>query len=82
MTFPIDVTYLNRVYTYDVETTDGLRFICRRQPLEHSGEHDAPPEVIALEKGERATASKPGSYKVQLHTDLMAGIEEFLRSGE
>ena len=80
MTFPVSVTYMNRNFTYDVETTDGRHFVCKRQLNQDAEDHGAPPEVIELEKGERPTHYEAGQYKVQLHTDLMDAIENFLRS--
>jgi hypothetical protein len=78
MTFPVHVFYLSQDYTYDCETTDGLHFICRLRSAQHNEASGAPPEEVKLTKGE-GHHGKPGHYKVQLHADLMAGIEDFLR---
>ena len=82
MTFPVTVTYLNHSYIYDVETTDGVHFTCRRRPAPHAEFVSAPPDVIALEKEKPRHHDPSGEYKVQLHTDLMSGIETYLRQSD
>lgn len=80
MTFPIQVIYLSREYTYDVETADGIHFTCRCRLTDHE-EFGTPPGVIKLEKGKTQNLNEPGVYRVQLHTDLMDGIEAFMKEG-
>lgn len=79
MIFPVTVSYLNRSYTYDVDTTDGIHFTCKRRPPSHGEDISAPPEVIALEREKHPHPDATGEYKVQLHTDLMTSIETYLR---
>lgn len=80
MIFPLQVIYLSREYTYDVETTDGIHFTCRCRLTDHE-EFGIPPEVIELERGKEPRPRESGAYRVQLHTDLMEGIEAFMKEG-
>lgn len=78
MTFPVTIIYLNREYVYDVETTDAIHFNCRCRLTEHE-EFGTPPAVVELERGKLLKPNELGAYRVQLHTDLLAGIDDFIR---
>jgi hypothetical protein len=77
MTFPIDVIYLHRSYTYNVSTNNGTHFTCIRRLSQRDEDLSAPPEEMLLIKGEIPNPFIWGEYLAGLYTDLMQQINYY-----